>query len=85
MKIIRGTKDAREHTVQRQPPGGVNQQRCMKCHGVCTAVPTQDGRVTVSCTVCGANYLRTALDTPRAPKPGPTARPQKAIPKRLHR
>ena len=78
MKIIRGTRDAKGNVIQKQPSGGVGQQRCMKCHQICQGHTQANGQVTMRCNGCGAQYTSTAMDAPKAPAPGalPTRSPR---------
>lgn len=53
-KIIRGTRDAKNRTILKQPQGGVGRVRCPKCQNLAIAELDGQGRQTYRCTGCGS-------------------------------
>lgn len=53
-KIIRGTRDAKNRTILKQPQGGAGRVRCPKCQNLAIAGVDGSGKPIYQCTGCGS-------------------------------
>lgn len=74
MKIIRGTRDAKNRVFLRTPPGGVGRMRCPRCGGIAGQTVGANGTPSWSCQSCGVSVKTQTLGP--APSAAPTLLPR---------
>lgn len=60
-KIIRGTQDAKNRTILKQPAGGAGRVRCPKCQNLAVQEVAGDGKPRYRCTGCGSTITSKPL------------------------